>query len=129
MSLGAIRLGPIGQVSLYVREIPSAEAYYRDVLGLEHLFTYGDLAFFDMDGVRLYLHAVPQEQWRPGSVIYFLVDDLSAAREELGARGVHFSGAAQRVHTDPATGVEEWMTFFEDPFGNMLALTSRTGGR
>jgi DNA-binding CsgD family transcriptional regulator/predicted enzyme related to lactoylglutathione lyase len=125
MALGAIRLGHLGQVSLYVKEIPSAEAFYRDVLGLDHHFTFGDLAFFDMDGVRLYLHAVPDETWRPGSVLYFVVDDIARAQDELAERGVHFTGAPHRIHADEATGTEEWMTFFEDPFGNTLALMSR----
>jgi hypothetical protein len=28
------------------------------------------------------------------------------------------------IYTDEATGVEEWMTFFRDPEGNMLSLMS-----
>lgn len=45
----------IGQGSLLVRKIARAEAFYREVLGLRHLFTFGTLAFFDLDGVRLFL--------------------------------------------------------------------------
>jgi len=122
-----LRLGPIGQVSLYVRDVAAAEAFYRDRLGLAHHFTFGDLAFFDMGGTRLYLHAVDANAWRPGSIIYFLVDDIAAAQRALTDRGVDFSGAPHRIHTDEATGVEEWMTFFEDPFGNELALMARVG--
>lgn len=122
---GGLRLGPLGQVSLYVRDVARAEAFYRDVLGLVHHFTFGDLAFFDLGGTRLYLHAVDEERWRPGSVLYFLVDDIVVAHRELTGRGVRFGGAPHRIHTDEANGTEEWMAFFEDPFGNTLALMAR----
>jgi DNA-binding CsgD family transcriptional regulator/catechol 2,3-dioxygenase-like lactoylglutathione lyase family enzyme len=122
-----LRLGPLGQVSLYVRDVAAAEAFYRDTLGLAHHFTFGDLAFFDLGGTRLYVHAVDAETWRPGSVLYVLVDDIAAAQQALTGRGVRFSGAPHRIYTDEATGVEEWMTFFEDPSGNQLALMARVG--
>ena len=61
-----LRLGPVAQVSLYVRDVRRAERFYGETLGLPHHFTFGDLAFFDMAGTRLYLHAVPEEKWRPG---------------------------------------------------------------
>jgi catechol 2,3-dioxygenase-like lactoylglutathione lyase family enzyme len=125
MTTTPLRLGPLGQVSLFVRDVARAEAFYRDVLGLAHHFTFGDLAFFDLGGTRLYLHAVDEDAWRAGSVLYFLVDDIVAAHGELERRGVHFAGAPHRIYTDDATGVEEWMAFFDDPFGNTLALMAR----
>jgi DNA-binding CsgD family transcriptional regulator/predicted enzyme related to lactoylglutathione lyase len=124
MSSTALRLGPIAQVPLYARDVPRTEAFYRDTLGLPHVFTFGDLMFFDMGGVRLYLHA-DEEKWRPGSVLYFLVDDIQAAFEELKGRGVKFTGAPHKIFTDDTTGVEEWLAFFDDSEGNMLAITSR----
>jgi hypothetical protein len=33
------------------------------------------------------------------------------------------------IHADEATGVEEWMTFFEDGEGNTLALMARVPPR
>jgi DNA-binding CsgD family transcriptional regulator/catechol 2,3-dioxygenase-like lactoylglutathione lyase family enzyme len=125
MTTTTLQLGPIGQVSLYSRDVKQAEAFYRDTLGLPHVFTFGDLAFFDMGGVRLYVHAVGDEKWRPGSVLYFLVDEIHPALEELRARGVKITGAPHVIYTDDETGTEEWMAFFEDPDGNMLALMSR----
>ena len=119
------RLGPIGQVSLSIRDVARAERFYGETLGLPHVFTFGDLAFFDADGTRLYLHRKDDADWRPSSVLYFLVDDIHATQESLAARGVHFSGAPHVIYTDDATGVEEWMTFFDDGEGNTLALMSR----
>jgi catechol 2,3-dioxygenase-like lactoylglutathione lyase family enzyme/DNA-binding CsgD family transcriptional regulator len=124
-TMEAVQLGPLGQVSLYARDVARAETFYRDVLGLPHVFTFGDLAFFDCGGVRLYIHAVGEEEWRPGSILYFLVDDIRTAHEDLGRRGVKFTGAPHLIYEDDETHVQEWMAFFEDNEGNTLALMSR----
>ena len=124
-SAATSRLGAIGQISLSIRDVTRAERFYGDILGLPHVFTFGDLAFFDADGTRLYLHRKDDPDWRPGSVLYFLVDDIDAAQESFAARGVRFTGAPHVIYTDEATGVEEWMTFFGDGEGNTLALMSR----
>jgi catechol 2,3-dioxygenase-like lactoylglutathione lyase family enzyme len=120
-----VALGSIGQVSLLVRDVSRAERFYRETLGLAHLFTFGDLAFFDCAGVRLFVRAVPDAEWRPSSILYFLVDDIAAqvaALEGAGATVVEQPGV---IHRDEAAGVEEWMAFFEDPDRNTLALMSR----
>jgi catechol 2,3-dioxygenase-like lactoylglutathione lyase family enzyme len=118
-------LGPLGQVSLWARDVARTEAFYRDTLGLPHIFTFGELAFFDCGGVRLYVHCVPDAEWKPSSILYFRVDDIDAAVAALGAVGVAFVGQPHLIHRDEATGDEEWMAFFEDPDRNMLALMSR----
>lgn len=118
------RLGAIGQVSLSIRDVDRATRFYGETLGLPHLFTFGDLAFFDARGTRLYLHRKSEADWRPGSVLYFLVGDIGAAQDELAGRGVEFTGAPHRIHSHE-DGTEEWMTFFDDGEGNTLALMSR----
>jgi DNA-binding CsgD family transcriptional regulator/catechol 2,3-dioxygenase-like lactoylglutathione lyase family enzyme len=120
-----LKLGPLGQVSMYARSAPVTEAWYRDVLQLPHIFTFGDLVFFDCGGIRLYIHAVGDEKWRPSSVVYFLVPDITAAHAELSARGVKFGQAPHMIFKDDNTGIEEWMAFFDDPDGNMLAIMAR----
>ncbi|MGH2446901.1 MAG: LuxR C-terminal-related transcriptional regulator, partial [Candidatus Limnocylindria bacterium] len=65
------RLGSIGQVSLSIRDVARAERFYGQTLGLPHVFTFGDLAFFDAGGTRLYLHRKDEADWRPSSVLYF----------------------------------------------------------
>ena len=42
-----VQWGTIGQLSRSVHDIAAAEAWYRDVLRLPHLYTFGNLAFFD----------------------------------------------------------------------------------
>jgi DNA-binding CsgD family transcriptional regulator/catechol 2,3-dioxygenase-like lactoylglutathione lyase family enzyme len=124
MNATELSLGRIGQVSLAVRDIPRAERFYGETLGLRHIFTFGDLGFFDCDGVRLYLQAKPEDRWRPGSVLYFAVDDIHAARDELMGRGVAFTDAPHLIFTHE-DGTEEWMSFFEDGEGNTLALMAK----
>jgi catechol 2,3-dioxygenase-like lactoylglutathione lyase family enzyme len=123
---GAPGLGPIGQVSREVGDIAAAEAFYGQTLGLPHLYTYGKLAFFDCGGLRLYLQEAPPPV-RPQACLYFMVGDIEAAHRELVARGVSFREPPHLVHRHP-DGVEEWMGFFDDPDGNVLALMSKRQG-
>lgn len=117
-----VKLGPIGQVARTVSDIAAAEAWYRDVLGLPHLFTFGELAFFDCGGTRLYLQ---QGEAKPESILYFQVPDIHAAHEHLRDRGAEFVSAPHRIHRHE-DGTEEWMAFFNDPDGRPLGLMART---
>jgi DNA-binding CsgD family transcriptional regulator/catechol 2,3-dioxygenase-like lactoylglutathione lyase family enzyme len=115
-----LRLGPLGQVARPVRNAAQSEQWYRDVLGLPHLYTFGTMAFFDMAGTRLMLS---QAESLPAgeSPLYFLTTDIDAAHALLQARGVQFLNAPHLIHRH-ADGVEEWMCFFQDPDGRALAL-------
>lgn len=119
-------LGPIGQVSRSVRDIGESERWYRDTLGLPHLYTYGKLAFFDCGGTRLYLS---QENAAPGpeSILYLKVTDIVSASKALKERGVEFSNAPHMIFRH-ADGTEEWMAFFKDPEGRPLALMEQVRG-
>lgn len=114
-----LSLGSIGQVARTVNDIKAAESFYREVLRLPHLFTFGDLAFFDCSGVRLFLSR--GDGGDSASILYFRVDDIHAANEELRARGVKFIDAPHMIHKH-ADGTEEWLNFFEDNEGRPLAL-------
>jgi catechol 2,3-dioxygenase-like lactoylglutathione lyase family enzyme len=118
-----VQLGVIGQISRPVRDIQVAVQWYGEVLGLPHLYTFGDLAFFDCAGTRLFLSASEEAVGEP-SVLYFRVDDINAAYDELLARGVTFEAAPHLIHKHD-DGVEEWMAFFPDPDGQLLALMSQ----
>lgn len=122
-----LRLGPLGQVSLVVRDIQRAERFYGGALHLPHVFTFGDLAFFDVAGTRIFLREVPDDEWHRGSILYFTVDDIGASYDALLATGVVTQGTPDRIHTHD-DGTEEWMAFFEDPDGNTLALMARVPG-
>lgn len=121
----AVQLGKIVQMSLLISDTDRATRFYSDVLGLTHIFTFGQLTFFNVHGLRLYLHEVPEEEWKPGSVVYFLVDDINATYESLAAHGVTTDSPPHVVFTDESTGIAEWMCFFNDSEGNTLALLAR----
>lgn len=119
--MGITALGPIGQIAREVKDIRAAEHFFKEVLRLPHLYTFGDLVFFACGDTRLFL--APPEHGEPGrqSILYFKVDDLSTSCRELSERGVAFEGAPQLIHRH-GDGTEEWMAFFRDPDGNFLAL-------
>lgn len=115
-------LGPIGQVSRSVKDIAAARRWYGEVLGLPHLYSFGNLAFFDCGGLRLFLTEQPAEV--ADSILYFEVADIHAAHAKLTTRGVEFVSAPHRIHTH-GDGTEEWMAFFNDPQGRPLALMAQ----
>ncbi|MFF0343753.1 VOC family protein [Kribbella sp. NPDC004875] len=117
-----VQLGAIGQIARPVSDIQQAVEFYRDVLGLPHLYTFGDLAFFDCGGTRLFLSTT--EDTGEASTLYFRVDDIQTAYDELRARGVEFENAPHLIHKHD-NGVEEWMAFFPDPDGQLLAIMSQ----
>jgi len=119
-----VKLATIGQISRNVRNIEAATTWYGDVLGLEHLYSFGKLAFFDCGGVRLFLSET--DAGGTDSIIYFSVPDIHAAQVELGKRGIEFINAPHMIHKH-ADGAEEWMAFFKDNEERPLAIMSRVG--
>jgi DNA-binding CsgD family transcriptional regulator/catechol 2,3-dioxygenase-like lactoylglutathione lyase family enzyme len=118
-----MQISQIGQIARSVSDTAASENWYREVLGLKHLYTFGTLAFFDIGGTRLML---TQEQSGAAkeSILYMKVQDIAAAHAELQSRGVKFTHAPHLIHKH-ADGTEEWMAFFEDPDGRPLALMSQ----
>jgi DNA-binding CsgD family transcriptional regulator/catechol 2,3-dioxygenase-like lactoylglutathione lyase family enzyme len=116
-------MGPIGQISRQVKDVAAARAWFQDVLGLKHLYSFGNLAFFDCGGVRLFLSE--SEQAGDGeSIIYFQVPDIRAAQERLEASGATFLNAPHMIHRHE-DGTEEWMAFFNDNEGRPLAIMAQ----
>ena len=116
-----LQLGPIGQLSRSVENIAAAEAWYKNVLGLKHLYTYGNLAFFDCGGTRLMLTSGDEVKQQDQYVIYFRVPDIHAAHAELAGRGAVFEAAPHIIHTH-ADGTEEWMAFLRDNEGRFIGI-------
>lgn len=119
-----LELGAIGQIARSVGDIAASEKWYRETLGLPHLYTFGTLAFFDCGGTRLMLSQSNDGAVKE-SILYLRVPDIAAAHEALAHRGVKFTHAPHMIHRH-ADGTEEWMAFFEDPDGRPLALMSQT---
>ena len=117
-----LTVGPIGQISRKVRDIGVARAWYGETLGLKHLYSFGDLAFFDCGGTRLFLSQ--DESASPESILYFRVPDIRAAHAQLAARGIEFIQDPHMIHRHE-DGTEEWMAFFKDNDGRPLAIMAQ----
>ena len=110
----------VGQIARSVADVEAAQRWYADVLGLDHLFTFGDLAFFDCGGTRL-MRSKADGEPAAESIVYLRVADIQASYESLSTRGVEFINAPHMIHRH-ADGSEEWMAFFSDPEGRPLAI-------
>ena len=123
-------IGGLHQVALHGEDLDRATGFYRDVVGLRLVarFDPPGLAFFELGATRLLL-----EGGAPASLLYLLVDDIDAEQARLEAAGVTFASTPHLVHHDAdgtfgAAGVGEWMTFFHDSEGNLVALVERRPG-
>jgi methylmalonyl-CoA/ethylmalonyl-CoA epimerase len=113
----------IGQISIIVKDLQRATAFYRDVLGLTLLFTVPNLAFFDCGGVRLMLGpAETPELDHPSSILYFRVPALNAAHQRLIDLGVPIVAPPRLIAPMPTYDL--WMAGFRDSEGNVHQLMS-----
>lgn len=116
-------LARIGQIAIAVHDLERAVAFYRDRLGLRHLFAVPGMAFFDCGGIRLMLSLPEQAEFdHPSSVIYFKVADIQNTYQELAGREVKFESPPHLVAKMPDHDL--WMAFFRDSENNLLALMS-----
>lgn len=114
-------LGEVAQVALTITDIDASTIFYRDTLGLKHMFTAGNMAFFDCGNLRLLLGLAEEEKHTPGgSILYFRVNDINAAHQALAARNVRQEGVPVLAHQ--AEDHDLWLALFRDPDGNKLAL-------
>lgn len=109
-----------------VDDMPAAEEFYRDTLGL-------DARMGDMGILQIALpggaHAIayPKDDHVPATftVLNFVVPDIDAAVDELNAAGV-----VTKIYTDPDYGTDERgiarggpeIAWFRDPAGNALSV-------
>lgn len=115
-------LGKIAQIALHVSDTERAERFYKDVLGLKLLFRFGDLVFFDCDGLRLMLDGghEPRGAGHAAFCIYLRCTDIAGMTALLQGDGIYFESEPHVVAKMPDH--ELWMAFFRDPDNNLLAL-------
>jgi catechol 2,3-dioxygenase-like lactoylglutathione lyase family enzyme len=107
------------QITLPVKDLDRAVAFYRDVLGVKLLFQVKGAAFLSAGGVRLRLETNAAARPSDGVELYF--DDPGLARAKpLAQRGVRFAGPPETVQHLVKTDVQ--LLEFTDPDGNALAL-------
>jgi predicted enzyme related to lactoylglutathione lyase len=118
-------LSSIGQIAINAHDLDRAVAFYRDKLGMKHLFTVPPkMAFFDCNGISLMLGLPETPEFdHPSSTIYFNVDDIQKATEILSSRGVHF--VEQPTFVANMGSYDLWLAFFRDSEQNIMAMMSR----
>ncbi len=117
-------LSAIEQIAVNAHDLERAVDFYRDKLGMKHLFSVPpNLAFFDCDGIRLLLSLPAKPEFdHASSIIYFKVDDILIAYATLSERGVQFEEKPIFV-ADMGT-FDLWLASFRDSENNLLALMS-----
>ncbi len=116
----------IKQIAVPVRDVKEAARFYRDTLGLTHLFDAPPaLSFFDCGGVRLML-AGPEAQGKDGDeqhpVLFYDVSDITEAHAKIkssGATSIEEPHIIARMN-----GREIWISSVSDGQGNVVSLMS-----
>jgi predicted enzyme related to lactoylglutathione lyase len=120
-----LSLSEIGQIALHVDDLDRATNFYRDTLGMQHLFSVpGQFSFFQCGTIRLLLGRPEESEDRSkNALIYFKVADIKAAHGTMNERGVKFGQQPHIVAEMPDHTL--WMASFEDGEGNTLLLMSQ----
>jgi methylmalonyl-CoA/ethylmalonyl-CoA epimerase len=114
-------LSQIGQISVTVHDLERAATFYRNTLGVKHLFTVPNMAFFECGGIRLMLSIPTRPDLdHPSSILYFKVADIQVAYETLVSRGIHFETKPTLIA--PMAAHDLWLAEFRDSERNVLCL-------
>jgi predicted enzyme related to lactoylglutathione lyase len=117
-------LSAIAQIAVNAHDLERAVNFYRDQLGMKHLFSVPpQMAFFDCDGLRLMLSLPEKPEFdHPSSVLYFKVANIQQATQTLTERGVKFD--EQPIFVANMGTYDLWLAAFRDSENNLLALMS-----
>ncbi|MEN9753287.1 MAG: hypothetical protein RL670_978 [Actinomycetota bacterium] len=114
------------QVAQRITDIERATKFYSELLGQVPLAVFNPpgFAFFDLDGVRLFLDVNAAS-----TLLYLEVDDVRETVDQLRAAGHKVTTEPHVVFPDDA-GLfgppgAEWLAFIEDSEGNQVGLMSR----
>jgi predicted enzyme related to lactoylglutathione lyase len=119
---GEHKLAEIRQIAISVSDVGTALPFYRDVLGLEFLFSAApSLAFLAAGSVRIMLSTL-RGAGNTGfnSILYFKVTDIDAAHAAIIGRGATNERAPTLTAKMPDH--ELWAAFVRDPDGNLVGL-------
>jgi methylmalonyl-CoA/ethylmalonyl-CoA epimerase len=116
------QLSDIGQIAITVSDVATALPFYRDVLGLQFLFSPSvNLAFLAAGSIRIML-STPQGAGTVGanSTLYFKVVDIAATYAAIVARGAKVEREPQFAAKMPDH--ELWIGFVRDPDMNLIGV-------
>ena len=124
--MSAVNLTRIKQIGVPVDDVDKAKAFYKDVLGMQHLFDAPPgLSFFDCGGVRLMLCG-PAAQGKDGAtqhaVLFYDVSDIKKTYAVIKAAGA--PSLAEPHIIARMNGREVWVAELGDGHGNHVSLIS-----
>jgi catechol 2,3-dioxygenase-like lactoylglutathione lyase family enzyme len=110
----------IAQVELGCTDLDAAKAYYCGVLGFPLVGEIADSVFVRCGDLNLIVQRSANP--RRGRTVYFSGDGrVHEATAALKARGVEFKEEPRRIARLDG-GVDVWLGFFDDPWGNPFGL-------
>jgi methylmalonyl-CoA/ethylmalonyl-CoA epimerase len=113
----------IAQIAIVVEDLERAKAFYREILGLAHLFDAPPgLAFFQCGETRLMLSRPEGPDTAGSSILYYGVEDVEAAYEDMRRKGVAFDEPPRRIAE--VDGKPIHLAICRDSEGNLLGLIS-----
>jgi methylmalonyl-CoA/ethylmalonyl-CoA epimerase len=108
------------QIAIPVADVARATSFYRDVLELKFLFEFPNMAFFDCEGVRLYLSGAGAEHKPLGAFVYFRTPDIDRQLSTLKERKVMIQQEPQIIARMPDHDL--WLMWIKDSEGNLLGI-------
>src|SRR2546423_15641857 len=124
--MASLSLSRIKQIALPVKSVEKAKSFYREVLGMQHLFDAPPaLSFFDCGGVRLMLCG-PEAQGKDGdtqhAVLFYDTDDIKTTYAQIKASGA--PSLADPHIIARMNGREVWVAEFAAGQGNNDSLVT-----
>ncbi|HEX7898865.1 MAG TPA: VOC family protein [Planctomycetota bacterium] len=108
-----------------VDDLGQAKTFYGDVLGLPVSEGMEDTLELDAGGNKVFLYRKPNHALATYTVLNFPVEDVDAAVDELGKRGVRFERYEQPGIRTDEKGIHRGgpvIAWFKDPAGNILSV-------
>ena len=120
--MATIETTGLTQVALPVQDVERARDFYRDRLGLTHLFDAPPgLSFLQCGATRLMLSR-PEGESVAAPLLYYGVESAAEAEAALAAEGVAFVEPARCIAE--VGGKKVWLAIGRDGEGNMFGLMS-----
>jgi catechol 2,3-dioxygenase-like lactoylglutathione lyase family enzyme len=106
-----------------VDDIPAAEKFYSETLGLEVSEENGMLTLHIAGGTEVLIYPKGDDHVPATyTILNFPVDDIDAAVDELVGRGVEFEKYEMVDENGIARGEGPPIAWFKDPAGNILSV-------
>ena len=120
--MATIETKGLTQVALPVEDVARATAFYRDRLGLTHLFDAPPgLSFLACGATRLMLSR-PEGERIAGPLLYYGVESAAQAEQALAEDGVDFVEPARCIARVGDRNI--WLAIARDGEGNLFGLMS-----